>query len=912
LALHPRAFRRKIAPRAPTAGRTRHQRSRAQVTGAIESTIYRFILRYSKREQVILLAMTLISFPFLYYSLDLPKRIINEALGAKGKTEFPVTFLGIELHQLEYLWTLSGLFLALVFINGGFKYWINVYRGRLGELMLRRLRYELYVRVLRFPIPHFRRVSQGEIIPMVTQEVEPLGGFIGDSISLPAFQGGTLITILFFMFVQDPILGLAAIALSPVQAYIVPKLQRRVNVLGKERVRTVRVLSDRIGESISGVQEIHANNLARLMLARFSAQLGVIYAIRFEIYQRKFVIKFLNNFIAQLTPFFFYAIGGYLVIMGDLTLGALVAVLAEYKDLSAPWKELLAYYQRKEDARIKYEQVIDQFDLSEMTAEDTLIAEPEAPLALNGELRATNLGLVDDDGDVQFEGVALTVPPGTHMALFGPGGGGNEALAMTIARLTHPTSGRVTIGEADLHALPEAVTGRRMGYVGPATYVFSSTIRENLLLGVMHRPTGPAREDPEVRAALADAGLAANSTDDPEGPWIDPEMIGEGPTLMARLVKDLALVELDEDCYSLGLRGTIDPKARPEIAERILSARQAFAGRLADDPQLVDLVEPFAADRYNTNASMAENLLFGTPVGPAFQPDTIAGHPYVRSTLASVGLTDDLLRMGRDVASTMVELFADLPSDHEFFGQFSFISPDDLPEFQALLNRLERIGLDKMSGEDSARLLSLPFRLIPARHRLGMLDADMQARILEARAAFARNLPDDLKQSVAFFSADAYNAAASLQDNILFGKIAYGQADSVARVGAVIGAVLDDLDLRATVMEVGLDFEVGIAGAKLSSVQRQKIGIARALLRRPDILVLNDAVATFDASAQRRLVAAILETMEGRTVIWSTQRPDIARLFPVISVMRGAGLGETAADDLDREGRVFHEIATRN
>ena len=879
----------------------------------MESTIYRFILRYSKREQIMLLVMTLISFPFLYYSLDLPKRIVNEALGAKGETNFPITFLGFQFEQLEYLWTLSGMFLALVFINGGFKYWINVYRGRLGELMLRRLRYELYTRILRFPIPHFRRVSQGEIIPMVTQEVEPLGGFIGDSISLPAFQGGTLITILVFMFVQDPILGAAAIALSPVQAYVVPKLQRRVNALGKQRVRTVRVLSDRIGESIAGVQEIHANNIARLMLARFSAQLGIIYDIRFEIYQRKFVIKFLNNFIAQLTPFFFYAIGGYLVIMGDLTLGALVAVLAAYKDLSAPWKELLTYYQQKEDARIKYEQVIDQFDLPDMLPQEALVAEPDAPQPLDGELRTNNLGLVDDDGDVQFEGVAMTVPPGTHMALFGPGGSGNEALAMTIARLMRPTSGRITVGQADLLSLPEAITGRRMGYVGPSPYVFSSTIRENLLLGLMHRPTGPARKDPAVQSALETAAKAANSTDDPGGPWVDGASLGEGEALGAKLVEDLMLVELEEDCYSLGLRGALDPQARPQIAERILEARQSFAERLADDPQLVDLVEPFAADKYNTNASMAENLLFGTPVGPAFQPDTIAAHPYVRSTLERVGLTDDLLKMGRDVAATMVELFADLPSDHEFFGQFSFISPDDLPEFQALLNRVERIGLDKVSEDDRARLLSLPFKLIPARHRLGMLDDEMQKRILEARAVFARDLPEELQGSVAFFSAETYNAAASLQDNILFGKIAYGQADAVNRVGAVIGSVLDDLDLRPTVMEVGLDFEVGIAGAKLSAVQRQKIGIARALLRRPDILVLNDAVATFDAAAQRRIVAAILQVMEGRTVIWSTQRPDVARLFPVIAVMRGGRLADMGkADDMDREGRVFHDIASRN
>ena len=69
---------------------------------------------------------------------------------------------------------------------------------------------------------------------------------------------------------------------------------------------------------------------------------------------------------------------------------------------------------------------------------------------------------------------------------------------------------------------------------------------------------------------------------------------------------------------------------------------------------------------------------------------------------------------------------------------------------------------------------------------LGLLDDAMKERILEARRAFADNLPPELAGSVAFFSVDAYNAAASVQDNVLFGKIAYGEADAAARVGRVM------------------------------------------------------------------------------------------------------------------------------
>ena len=87
---------------------------------------------------------------------------------------------------------------------------------------------------------------------MITAECESLGGFIGDAVALPAFQGGTLLTIIFFMFMQDPVLGLAAVALYPVQGYVIPKLQRKVNQLNRLRVRTVRQVADRVQESAAG------------------------------------------------------------------------------------------------------------------------------------------------------------------------------------------------------------------------------------------------------------------------------------------------------------------------------------------------------------------------------------------------------------------------------------------------------------------------------------------------------------------------------------------------------------------------------------------------------------------------------------------------------------------------------------
>ena len=202
----------------------------------LEPTIYRFIIKHSWKSQLIALVLTLASFPFLYISLDLPKTIVNHAIRVDAK--FPQYVFGFEFERVPYLMLLCGAFLATVLINGAFKYCINTYKGQLGERMLRRFRYQLYLRLLRFPLTHFHKTSSAQIIPMVTAESESLGGFIGDALALPAFQGGTLLTIIFFMFVQDPVLGLAAVALYPFQGYIIPKLQRKVNQLNKQRVRT--------------------------------------------------------------------------------------------------------------------------------------------------------------------------------------------------------------------------------------------------------------------------------------------------------------------------------------------------------------------------------------------------------------------------------------------------------------------------------------------------------------------------------------------------------------------------------------------------------------------------------------------------------------------------------------------------
>lgn len=873
----------------------------------MERSIFGYILRHSLPQQVVILAMTVASLPFYYISLELPKSIINDALGDSGSDH---VLFGQDLDQVTFLFILCGAFLALVLINGIFKYVINVYKGVVGERMLRRLRYDLYSRILRFPLPHFRRLGASESSTMITAEVEPLGGFIGDAFSLPAYQGGMLLTTLLFLFMQNPLMGLAAVALYPVQIIVIPRLQRQVNELGRIRVRQVRRLAERVGETMVGAREIRTNDAAQYERSRFSKELGVVFHVRFAIYKKKFFIKFLNNFLSQLTPFFFYSIGGYLVLTGDLTLGALVAAIAAHEKLDSPWKELLNYYQLMADSMIKYEQVVSQYDPPGMRDGRLADADPPEGVRLEGELHVSGVRFVDED-DVRLDGISFQAPLDNRIAVLGPAGSGMDELGLILAGLLAPTSGRVQYGSYDLRDLPDSVLGRRIAYVGNPSSLFSGTIRDNLLLGLKHRPMRQASTGRLPSGEIEEAKRAGNSPWDPADDWLDLEAIGvrDADELLDRLVDILRLVRFDRDVYTLGLRRPLHIDPQGELAHRLLEARRLTEQRLADVPERARMVERFDVERYNENATLAENLLFGVALTDEFAESRLAGNIYLRKILIAEDLLEALYVTGYRVADTMVELFADLPPDHEYFRQFNFIAPEDLQSFKTMVGRASADDLSALSAVDRERLLALAFKLIPARHRLDLLNDALKAKILAARWRFRAELPEAQADAIAFFDPEVYTTGASLQDNILFGKVAYGQARASDVVRSLVTEVIDELDLRGRVIEVGLDVEVGIAGSRLTPPQRQKLALARALLKRPDVLILYQATAALDLAEQPPLTAALLERSKGRLLIWFLQRSDLAAGFDRVLVMRNGRIVEEGAyNELDRDGTALRQL----
>ncbi|MBB4264412.1 cyclic nucleotide-binding domain-containing protein [Roseospira visakhapatnamensis] len=890
-------------------------------------SIFRFVWSFSRGQQVRVLLLTVISFPFLYVSFEVPKRIINDAIGGGDGAR---SFFGLDMDQVTYLWVLCGIFLALMLINGGFKYAINVYRGVIAERMLRRLRYMLIERILRFPLPHFRSVSQGQTVAMISQESEPLGGFFGDALALPAFQGGILLTILTFMFMQDPVLGAAAIALYPIQVWLIPKLQRKVNALNKERVRTLRHMSDRIGETVSGVADIRVNNTERYELAGFSSILHHIYFIRFDIYKYKFLIKFLNNFFSQVTPFFFYAIGGYLVIRGDLSIGALVAVLAAYKDIYGPWKELLRYYQTMEDARVRYGVLIEQFAPDGMLPTTRTLAPPGASGVSASESGATSApapsmptsrsrlsltaGVVEtDDGTRPVDGATLSLTLNQHVALLGHTGSGRPELAQVLAGLLPLSRGQLTLDGQPLGALPPAVMGRWVAYVDQDSYLRAGTLGEALHYGLKRAPAdgaGAVREGRDRR----EAEMSGNAVERDDGPWSG----GEGDDgesddpLAARARRVLARVSLEDDVIAFGLRAVIDPADRPDLTEALLEARARFARDL-EAAGLGDRVERFDPARYNHSASVAENLVFGITRGAGGPGGSgpggpLAAHPAFGQALRAVDLWDEFLDIGLSLAQRMVELFRDLPPGHEFFDRFGFFDAAALDDHRRILRQAKAKGAASLSEADQDTLRGLTLALTPARHRLGLIGESLQARIVAARSTVQATLAEAAGADgiqVHGLDPERYNPAATVRVNVLFGRVAVDRPDGEERVREVLTRVLEAQDLTGPLIDLGLDTDIGIAGRRLSGSQRQKLLVARALMKRPGLLVLSGATGALDSGAREALARGARDEMAGRALVWAdSEPPDPAMTFDHVWRVSGGKVVSTPSDEVEAETEV--------
>lgn len=836
----------------------------------MENSINRFVWTHSAGQQMVLVAMTLAYFPTLYLLLELPKVIINQVIG--GDSTYQLLGFTLQAEPALVVLTLSAL--ALYLLNASIKLAINIRKGVIGERLIRRLRYTLLELLLRFPIQRFRVVSQGELISQINSETETLSGYISESVTLPLFQGGTMLTVLSFMFVQSVWLGLAAIALIPIQVLVIPRMQGRVNVLNHKRVRQVRKFSEYIGETVSGAQAIRIHGVQRNVLAGYSAQLSQLQDVRLALYRQKYLIKFVNNFINQLTPILFYMVGGLLVIRGHLSIGALIAAIAGHKDMVAPWKELLKYYQMQQDAKIKYEQLALQFTVPDSDESDYYADVPPREAISLFPLTLNNV-VTEDEGKRVLTGFNLSVNAGEHVVVIEPEPSKRLHIAEIVLSLRQPAYGSVWLGSRQLKDVSGQVKSRRLAFQPASPPIFNISVYDNILLSIKHVP----EDSLPVHAAL-EAELAGNSGDSFNGKWVDFDgyQFNSEDELNDWYIQAMEATDADLSVIRNGLFQFLADDHKSEQAGKIVEARPLIYDALLGHDITV---QSFDEKHWCYGLSIAENLAFGKLTDHSLTPGDAIYSDEVAQILSYNGFDRIVEQIGRQIATMIIRGLSTEVSREQTMQVFKLSTENQAADIVLHARAVLKKPTSQLAGQDRHFLLLLFLNLVLDDHPGIQLPGSVLSRIMFIRDEIDNVLDSSQRVQLQRFEYRQFHPGLTVLENLLFGLLPDNiDNDSLNTLLDLIDRVIKDADLSRDIMLLTLkSAAAGISGSRLSTTSRQNLPLARVLIKKPELIVFNDGLNAYAEAEQFRIKENIRRLLPETSIIWLTGKLDDHSLF---------------------------------
>lgn len=838
-----------------------------------ERSLFYWILRRHRTMQLFLLLIILVSLFFKVFPLEMQKRIINEA---------------IYLKDLQLLYLYCGLYIGAVTIAGLLKYAINVFQVYIGQKILVEMREELYQHVLQLPLQFYRKMQAGTVISAMTAELNAIGFFLGGALAIPITSVLTFLVFIGFMFNLNKWLALLSIGIYPFELIVIPYLQKKYNKLNTTRVKTTRAMANVVNESISGIHEIHGNTSYGLEEKKLTSYIKQLFALMKKLFIVKYGIKFANNFFQSLGPFILFLVGGYLAINGEFTLGALVAFLSAYEKVYDPWKELIEYYQSYQDAQIRYGQIMGIFDLD---PPHLLLPLNRDVLDLQGNIHLKNVTFKVPSGVKLLENINIDIEANEQIALVGFSGSGKSTLALLIAQLYDTSLGTIEIDKHPINDLSKMDIGRNVAMIAQHPFIFSGTIFDNLLYG--------------VQAVAGEENLPERD----------------------RVLSVIRDVGLQDDIIRFGLQAILTPEECRPFRDKFLRMRQIVQTTLRDDFELA--IEFYDATKYLYHSNIRDNIVFGDSLSREFVVERLPRHSLFINMLREVKLEKPLITLGFAIATQTVNLLADFQDD-EYFFRDNPMESNEFTTYSELLARLN--GPQPEDDEARSLLLILALRFIPGKHAIVALPSAMEKKILTARHLFQESIVNiDMdhckKHGSSFtpcsktpkcgeqsgfipFCPSEYLYTRTLLDNILFGAVKSEQVLD-EKLRKLAANAFQDEKLLDEVMDIGLGFEVGSKGDRLSGGQKQKLAIARAFLKDAPILIMDEATASLDNTSQARIQGLLEDEYKGKkTVISVIHRLDLTPAYDRIIVLKAGRIVEQGTyDELMQRKGDFYELA---
>jgi len=829
----------------------------------VKRSIFSWVFAGNLKLQISMLAIIAVTVATRVLPLEMQKRIVNEA---------------INLKKIDLLLTYCGYYLGAVMLANVLKYAINVLETLISQRTTARMRTDLYKHILHLPMSFFRNTQPGFVVNALVSELTLPGNFAGTAVSAPLINVLTLLAFAGYLFTLNPLLAGVSFSIYPIIVLAVPLLQRGANRANKKRVDIGRRLSSRIAESISGVHEIHGNGAYTIEERKYNTLVKKLLRVRITWSLFRFGVKSANNLFVGLGPFIVFILGGYLTIKGRLELGALVAFLSAQEKLYDPWKELIEFYQVYQDGSVTYNRTMEYFDIE---PDYEIVPKDRPPLELTASLSVKDLSFVTESGIRLLDGINLSLNPGQHMAVVGFSGSGKSTLALCIGQLYKYTTGQVLLGDKEISGLTKQDIANNIGIVAQSPFIFDGTIEENLLYACEAVRVGSGQ----------DTGTELPSLDD--------------------VIAVLHHTGIFVDVLRFGLNTLLVQDRHEELVNTIVRVRENFQrdyGR-----ELADHVEFFDENKYLYYSSVLENLIFGTPNREGFNQPDLPRNPEFMDFLKQADLNRPLLSLGAELARQTVDIIGNMPPDAIFFEQ-SPLAPEELEDYKLVVEHLRRKKLHELNQNDRDKLLELALRFTPGIHKTVTLPQILEDLILEGRALFHENIVTSDPDAFSFYQVTDYIYSQTILNNIFFGKTKGTSPKAQEKIYQSIIQLLIAEDLLETIIAIGMHYQVGTKGDKLSGGQRQKLAIARAFLKNPRFLIMDEATSALDNKSQTR-IQNLLETRwkKRSTVIAVVHRLDTIKNYDKVAVMKAGKIIEMGTYDelIARKGALYELIGKK-
>jgi ATP-binding cassette subfamily B protein len=421
--------------------------------------------------------------------------------------------------------------------------------ARVGEAFLLDLRQRVFSHQLSLSMDFFDRTRTGTLVARMTADVEALQELVGQGLTMFIVNSLLLSGAVVVMIGMSWQLALGVLVVAPMVARATSRFRRDSNAAYLHLRESVGTNLSRIQEGLAGVRVVQAFNQVGAVVDGFDTTNEQLFGAHMRT-ERIAARYFPRIELAQgISIAVILGLGGYLSTLGTVTVGTVAAFVLYLQNLFEPIQQLSQLFNQLQASAASLHKLYGLLD------ERPAVAERPGAVDLpeRGRLEVDQVSFAYGSGPPVLRDVTLAVETGERLALVGPTGAGKSTLAKLMARGYDPTSGTVTYGDVALRDGTLGSLRRRIVVVPQEGFLFSGSIRDNLLVG------RPDATDEDVALAIDVLGLRPRFDAFPGG--LDAEVRERGAnfsagerqivSLVRAALADPGVLVLDEATSSL-------------------------------------------------------------------------------------------------------------------------------------------------------------------------------------------------------------------------------------------------------------------------------------------------------------------------------------------------------------------------